>query len=978
MRWNYLICLMVIWQLMLMTSASLAAPEGKIMGQVSDSKSGEPLLAANVFLEGTNLGAATDLDGFYVIVNVPAGDYQVVVKYIGYQEKTLSVTVEEDQVARVNIELDFQIVDGEVVEVTAQAEGQISAINQQLNSNTISNVVSEARIKELPDVNAAESIGRLPGVSIERSGGEANKISIRGLSPKYNSVTVNGVRLPATGGDDRSVDLSLISSNVLSGIEVKKAITPDMDADALGGSVDLKLKEAPRGLQFSASGQGGYNRLQDHYGNYNFGATASNRFYEDRLGVIATFNADEYDRSADKFSGTYRRSSTSGDDVIIIAQNVTLREENVTRGRTGGSLLFDFRLPNGKIAANGFYNRLEWDALNRINRLNTDENRHYYELEDQAGNTSIFTGGLGIEQDFGPIRYNANISRTASRTEAPNESSWQFRQESGAFEFGEVVVDENTHPNIIPTLATNDTIATFLSEVWIDNTEREENQTAFQLNFELPFRFGESVSGYVKTGGKFRWLDRLNDRERDGRNGLLYGGDGNEMLRHLDDTYPGWGVQDWVDQHGALPINIFLDDYSRSDFLDGEYPLGFTYDIERMRQVTQALQDSGDVLNYAVPSLGNDYDGIERYQAGYIMAEIALGSRVSLLPGIRYEKDYSEYTGQRFREVALNNIQGPPTDLDTITNIREHEFWLPMVHLQVRPSEQLTMRLAYTESLTRPDFIQYAPITSINIFQSYIRAANGGLRPAHSTNYDAALSYYQNHVGLFTVAGFYKSIDDLIFQTRYNFRFGVPVPAGFNIPENWLAGAAPQADLFINSPFETTYRGLELDWQTHFWYLPSFLNGLVLNVNYTFIDSETTLQLFNTVQDSLIFPRPPVYSYEVVDSSRTARMPDQPSHIANVTLGYDYRGFSARLSYLYQTDKTTFIDLDEVRDNFSGAYSRWDMVIQQRLTDRMGLFANFSNLNQRPDENFRGSTLTDPTYVEYYGFTMDLGVRWRY
>jgi len=106
-------------------------------------------------------------------------------------------------------------------------------------------------------------------------------------------------------------------------------------------------------------------------------------------------------------------------------------------------------------------------------------------------------------------------------------------------------------------------------------------------------------------------------------------------------------------------------------------------------------------------------------------------------------------------------------------------------------------------------------------------------------------------------------------------------------------------------------------------------------------------------------------------------MPDQPAHIANVTIGYDYKGFSTRLSFLYQTDKVTFISTEPILDNFSGAYARWDLTIQQNLTRNIQLFANFINLNNRRDEHFRGYTLTDPTYIEYYGFTMDIGIRYK-
>ena len=118
-------------------------------------------------------------------------------------------------------------------------------MNQQINSNTIVNVVSEEKIQELPDANAGESIGHLPGVSISRSGGEANKIVLRGLDERYSTITIDGLRIASTEADDRGIDLSTISQGSLAGIELYKAITPDKDGDAIAGSVNLVTRKAP-------------------------------------------------------------------------------------------------------------------------------------------------------------------------------------------------------------------------------------------------------------------------------------------------------------------------------------------------------------------------------------------------------------------------------------------------------------------------------------------------------------------------------------------------------------------------------------------------------------------------------------------------------------------------------------------------------------------------------------------------------------
>lgn len=78
------------------------------------------------------------------------------------------------------------------VVVVGKATGQRAAINPQINSNTIVNVISKEKRQELPDQNAAESMGRLAGVSVYRDTGEGQQVSIRGISPRFNAITVNG------------------------------------------------------------------------------------------------------------------------------------------------------------------------------------------------------------------------------------------------------------------------------------------------------------------------------------------------------------------------------------------------------------------------------------------------------------------------------------------------------------------------------------------------------------------------------------------------------------------------------------------------------------------------------------------------------------------------------------------------------------------------------------------------------------------
>jgi len=208
---NYLSILLLLTYL----STGVQAATGVILGHITDAENGETLPGANVVIKGTHIGATTDYDGNYRITNAPVGHQIIVISYIGYAEKELPVTVNPGSAVEGNATLQISAIMGEELVVTAQLQGQAAAINQQISSNTIVNVVSQEKIRELPDQNAAESVGRLSGVAVQRDAGEGTKVVVRGLSPKFSSITVNGERIPSTDEEDRSVDLSMISSDAL-------------------------------------------------------------------------------------------------------------------------------------------------------------------------------------------------------------------------------------------------------------------------------------------------------------------------------------------------------------------------------------------------------------------------------------------------------------------------------------------------------------------------------------------------------------------------------------------------------------------------------------------------------------------------------------------------------------------------------------------------------------------------------------------
>jgi len=238
------------------------AQKGSTYGVITEQATGTDLPGASVLLKGTTIGTITDVYGKYVLTDLPVGKDTLIYSYVGYQKRIIVVNVLAGQSVEKNVSLVPAQVGLHEVVVTGQILGQAKAINQQLKSDALVNVVSESKIHELPDVNAAEAIGRISGVAVQRNSGEGQKIMLRGLSPKFTAVTINGARVASNSSTDKSVDLSMISPELLDGIEVYKSPTSDMDGEAVGGTVNLIIKKAPKKKYGYIKLEGGYNTLE--------------------------------------------------------------------------------------------------------------------------------------------------------------------------------------------------------------------------------------------------------------------------------------------------------------------------------------------------------------------------------------------------------------------------------------------------------------------------------------------------------------------------------------------------------------------------------------------------------------------------------------------------------------------------------------------------------------------------------------------
>ncbi|MEM1121611.1 MAG: carboxypeptidase-like regulatory domain-containing protein, partial [Bacteroidota bacterium] len=288
-----------------LSTTTFGQGKGTIIGTITDGGLDEPLGFAAVGITSLNVGTTTGVDGEYRLAGIPAGVHQLEFSYLGYETITLEATVVANKTVTVNVTLREGGLTMDEVVIVGQAVGQRAAINRQINSNTIVNVISKEKLQELPDQNAAESVGRLAGVSVYRDAGEGQQVSIRGISPRFNAITVNGERLPSTETDTRAVDLSMISADALEGIELFKAIRPDMDGDAIGGTVNFTIKKADKGMRGVVRLLGGYNDLKNDWGQFRGSGSIGNRFFGNKLGVIATANYQQITRSNEFLNTAY-------------------------------------------------------------------------------------------------------------------------------------------------------------------------------------------------------------------------------------------------------------------------------------------------------------------------------------------------------------------------------------------------------------------------------------------------------------------------------------------------------------------------------------------------------------------------------------------------------------------------------------------------------------------------------------------------
>ena len=351
------------------------------------------------------------------------------------------------------------------------------------------------------------------------------------------------------------------------------------------------------------------------------------------------------------------------------------------------------------------------------------------------------------------------------------------------------------------------------------------------------------------------------------------------------------------------------------------------------------------------------------------MADIDIGSKLNVITGGRFEKNKTTYQSYRGPETALPHWV---TVVEEYTETRENDFWLPALFLRYRPVDWLSIRFASTNTLTRPNYTDIIPLQYWSGVGRTVDYRNSFLEPGKSANIDFNVSVNQNHLGLLSFGYFQKNIDDLIYSSGRRY---IDDPDKYGLDSSMATWAI--SNYTSNNPYEVILNGFEIDYQTRFWYLPGFLSGFVLNANYTVIDSEVKYP--RTVIDIAIDWGPPLTTVTTnIDTFYIDRLIDQADEVINLSIGYDYKGFSGRLSMLHKANTFTRADFWPSLRESSDDYTRWDLSIKQKLPyEGISMYLNISNMTNAKDVTLvRGGNF--PSSEQHYGKTIDLGFRYSF
>ncbi|MDL5600087.1 TonB-dependent receptor [Pseudomonas sp. A29(2023)] len=800
----------------------------------------------------------------------------------------------------------------EHVEVVGQAVSIDKALKEQRASDSVESVVHADGVAQLPDQNAAEAVQRLPGVSVERDQGEGRFVSVRGLGPDLNSVTINGTLVPAPESDRRAVALDVLPAELVQSLTVIKTLTPDMDANSLGGTIDVESLSAfdHEGLFYTGSTEASYDENTDKT-SPKFSGAISDRFSLgdgiDNFGVAAALSWQERKFGSDNVETGGAWDFEDGARLEELEQ----RDYAITRERAGGGLNFDYKPDDSSsYYLRTLYSRFKDSETRNSAGMEFDNARLPGETGDGEGNRKlkdreetqeIQSYVFGGERMMGLWTLSGQAGYSRSSEDSPGHIAGATFE--GIRDFTGTGFDDSKKPRLNVEDAFYDPANFALDKIdW-----EKQNTRDTEKNIRLDLARDYDLSGYAaqaKFGGKLSRRDKTNDLE-------------------------AWTYED-------------LDTFFSDEQLNlGRFQKGTVhYALDRFGPGISASAikgligqlDAADFYNEE-ESRVNDFDMSEDINAAYLMNTLDVDDW-RFIAGLRYEGTEFEAKGTGIRDGAFESIERK----------RDYHHWLPGLHARYQLDKDTQLRAAWTKSVVRPTFGQLAPGFVIDGDEASF--GNPDLSPLESSNFDLGIEHYLGRAGVVSAFLFYKDIDNFIYNTDLA---GTGAWATFD-----------EANTYANGDNAKLY-GLELAYSQKFDWLPAPWNGLLLGANATFSRSDASIEGFDQASGRTL--------------KRDIDLPNQSDTVGNLMLGWENDTLSLRLSANYKSDYLFEVAPvgDRQHDLHVDSQTFVDFSARYFLTKELQLSFEAQNLTDEHYYVYTGRRSYNAQYEEY-GPTYTLGL----
>lgn len=710
--------------LFLFTASIVQAQTYTLSGRVTDGITGEFVTGATVMLEGTRYYAVTGLDGGYRIDKVPQGTYIMKVQFISFDTYEEELTI--DRNAIVNVALATSQFDLEEFEVVGRVDNGTESRARTTEKQVMNpiNIISASEISVSPDITVANVIQRVSGVSLERnSNGDGQYAIVRGMDKRYNYTLVNGVKIPSPDPRNRYVPLDIFPSDLVDQLIVSKALTPNMEGDAIGGVIDMRMKNAPDRFTVNVNVGTGYNQMF----------------------INEPFRA--FDRSV-----TARNSPRVANGADYVASmndwqlnNIDFYDRQAPLNQIYGLSIGDRFLNNklGVLVAGSYQNTFRGaNSLFMTTFVDQETNSPYYEIiQVRKFSTEQERAGVHAKLDYEINRnhsidlYLAGISLNDFETRTRRDTILKIGRGQGPGT-GRIELRERS---------------------------RQRYQRIYNGTLQGNHRLGKNVRADWSAVYSLATNDDPDMAELQWMTGAAYNQQGDlvidpimydtdytrRWMNNSDQDLAGYANITWTPTILGLPI-----DFSTGGMYRHKNRESF-FDEYRLRTMPIMQEWSGSVYDASwtlfntigTPTHPLNYNCVENVGALYAMFKFDVGW-LEVLGGARFEDTYFEWESS-----------APATVSGRTGNISYMDV-LPSAHFKFKPSEKENIRLSYFSSISRPSFFEVIPY-EINE-EDFRERGNPFLNRTSAQNFDARYERFTNLLDKIMIGVFYKHIDDPI------------------------------------------------------------------------------------------------------------------------------------------------------------------------------------------------------------------------